>query len=399
MAVAAGVLGLAVLGWSVAGTAGRASASPAGCDPAVPATCTLADLAQQLDIRIGATLEDFEAAMPDYTAVLAREFTSLTPENALKLYSTQPERGSWQFGPGDTVVDFAIDEGLEIRGHTLLWAKDEFTPSWMTSISDPAELQGVVDEHVAEVMGHYAGRIVRWDVVNEPLDTFGTGPSDSVLWTLGADWIGNAFRLARSLDPAAELWINEYGTDWVPGKHEAFLALVGSLVSSGVPIDGVGIQMHRLPGVPLDQAAFERQLREFTSLGLEVAITELDVPVSPTDPGAFALQAAEYRKVIAACLAVSGCTEVTVWGLTDGDTWLDGLGLFPTPTRPLLFDDAYRPKPAYEAVRDELAATIRRRSLPVTGDGVGVVGVLALAAVAGGAALAVAAGRRRIAGR
>lgn len=376
-------------------SAASATALDGGCDPATPTTCTLRDLARQLDVRIGATLEDFEIANADYTATLRREFTSLTPENALKLYSTQPERGTLQFTAGDAVVGFGVDSALEIRGHTLVWAKDEFTPAWVTAISDPAELRQVMEGHVTALMGRYAGRIRRWDVVNEPLDTFGTGPSASVFWTLGADWIGQVFRLAHTIDPAAELWINEYGTDWVPGKHEAFLALVSGMVSTGVPIDGVGIQMHRLPGAVLDRAAFERQLREFTSLGLEVAITELDVPVSPTDPAAFSLQAEEYRKVVAGCLAVPGCSEITVWGLTDGDTWLDGLGLFPTPTRPLLFDSGFQPKRAYSAVRDEMAAAARRRTLPETGGSPSLPMSIALLVTACGVALHLAGQRRR----
>ena len=389
---AVGIATVAVL-LPASGTAVWASTPEAGCNPAVPATCTLGDLAQRLGIRIGSTLEDFELGKADYTSTLRREFTALTPENALKMYSTQPERGAWQFGAGDAVVGFAVDEALEVRGHTLVWAKDEFTPAWVTSIGDPAELRTVVEEHLGEVMRRYSDSVRRWDVVNEPLDTFGTGPSDSVFWTLGPAWIGDAFRLARSIDPTAELWINEYGTDWVPGKHEALVALVGGLLSTGVPIDGVGIQMHRLPGAPLDQAAFEQQLRDFTALGLEVAVTELDVPVDPTDPGALAWQAGEFRKVVAACLAVRGCTEVTVWGLTDADTWLDGLGLFPTPTRPLLFDGAYQAKPAYVAVRDEMAATLVRRTLPVTGGDAPVVVALALLVLVAGTALRVAAHR------
>ncbi|MFM7252973.1 MAG: endo-1,4-beta-xylanase [Ilumatobacteraceae bacterium] len=393
--VAAVALVLGAASVSAADVAAAAGSSGSTCDPAVPSTCTLGDLARRLDLRIGATLEDFEISNADYTATLRREFTSVTPENALKLYSTQPERGSWQFAAGDAVVGFASDAGLEVRGHTLVWAKDEFTPSWVTSISDSTALRQAVEEHVAEVMGHYAGRVRRWDVVNEPLDTFGTGPSASVFWTMGADWIDQVFRLAHTIDPDAELWINEYGTDWVPGKHAALVALVSSLVSAGVPVDGVGIQMHRLPGVPLDQAVLERQLRDFTALGLEVAITELDVPVSPTDSDAFAFQAEEYRKVVAACVAVPGCSEITVWGLTDGDTWLDGLGLFPTPTRPLLFDSGFQPKPAYAAVRDELAAAVRRRSMPVTGGNSFALLSVALAAMAGGVVLHLAAVRRR----
>jgi len=337
------------------------------CDPLQPTTCSIGELADQLGIRFGSTLEDFEITDSNYTTVLLREFTAITPENGLKWYTNQPSRGQWEFDAGDAVVNFAVESGLDIRGHVPVWSQDTYTPSWVKNITDPADLLDVMIEHVTKVMTRYADRIDRWDVVNEPLLTFGTSQSASVYWTLGEDWIGNVFRLARTLDPDAELWINEFGSDWVPGKHEAFLALVTSLVENGVPIDGVGVQTHRLPGAVLDQELFESQLRDFTALNLEVAVTELDVPVVPGDPNALSGQAEEYRKVVAACLAVAGCSEITIWGITDSDSWLDSLGYFATPTRPLLFDDNFAAKPAYTSIRNLLAETLADRRLPETG--------------------------------
>ena len=337
------------------------------CDPLQPTTCSIGELADQLGIRFGSTLEDFEITDSNYTTVLLREFTAITPENGLKWYTNQPSRGQWEFDAGDAVVNFAVESGLDIRGHVPVWSQDTYTPSWVKNITDPADLLDVMIEHVTKVMTRYADRIDRWDVVNEPLLTFGTSQSASVYWTLGEDWIGNVFRLARTLDPEAELWINEFGSDWVPGKHEAFLALVTSLVENGVPIDGVGVQTHRLPGAVLDQELFESQLRDFTALNLEVAVTELDVPVVPGDPNALSGQAEEYRKVVAACLAVAGCSEITIWGITDSDSWLDSLGYFATPTRPLLFDENFAAKPAYTSIRNLLAETLVDRRLPETG--------------------------------
>ena len=385
-----------------------AAASPR-CDPSDPTTCTLRELADLLSVRIGSTAEPSEITDPAFASILSREFNSLTPENALKWYSTQPTAGAWDFSGADAIVEFAQDHDMTIRGHTLLWAQDTYTPSWVRAISDPAALQATVDEHITATMNHFAGRIERWDVVNEPLASLGTDNSSSVLWTLGPQWIAEAFRLARSLDPTAELWLNEYGSDWVPGKHDALLALVSDLVADGVPIDGIGLQTHRLPGATLDPERFASQLRDFTALGLEVAITELDVPVGPTDPSAFEVQAAEYARVVGTCLKVTGCVEVTVWGLTDGSTWLDSLGVFPTPTRPLLFDTGFAPKPAYEAVRNALATTaspptpptsepqqpaeVPGSTLPVTGSATVPVAATAVVLMAGGLVMSRAASR------
>jgi len=173
---------------------------------------------------------------------------------------------------------------------------------------------------------------------------------------LGPGWVADAFRAAHAADPAAELWLNEYGTDWVAGKHEALLALVAGLVRDGVPIHGVGIQTHRTSTAGPDVAAFRRQLADFTALGLKVALTEVDVPTDPTDAAGSYTQAGAYGRIAQACLAVPGCVEITTWGLSDADTWLDSLGVFRTPTRPLLFDEALAPKPAYRTVLAVLCA-------------------------------------------
>ena len=370
------------------------------CDPSAPATCSLRQLADLAGIRIGATAEPYEITDPAYASVLAREFNSVTPENALKWYATQPSEGTWDFSGADEIVRFADDHDMTIRGHTLVWAQDAYTVAWVKSITDPVALKTVLDNHITATMNHFAGKIPRWDVVNEPLASVGTLPSTSVFWSLGPEWIADAFRLAHSLDPAAELWLNEYGTDWVPGKHEALVALVSDLVDAGVPINGVGLQMHRLPGAVLDTEKFASQMRDFTALGLEVAVTELDVPVAPTDPGALQSQASEYARVMSACLMVDGCVEVTLWGLTDGSTWLDSVGLFATPTRPLLFDNAFAPKPAYDAVRGVLAeavsptppsvtqppqiTTASKPTLPATGSSTALLAAAGLVIVAGG---------------
>jgi len=338
-------------------------ASPV-CEPQVPSTCSLRQLADMTHIRLGSTAEAAETTDVNHADLLAREFNALTPENALKWYATQPTAWTWDFTDADTVVQFALDNGMQIRGHTLLWAQDTYTPAWVLGISDPTALQIEVDAQITATMDHFAGRVHRWDVVNEPLATLGTGPSDSVLWRLGPQWIADAFRLAHSVDPDAELWLNEYGTDWVPGKHEALLDLVRGLVDDGVPIHGVGLQTHRLPGFAIDPDRFIAQLRDVTSLGLQVAITELDIPISPTDPSALDQQATEYASIVTSCLRVPGCVEITTWGLSDGSTWLDSLGRFPTPTRPLLFDAAFAPKPAYRAVRDVLATAVISESSP-----------------------------------
>ncbi|MFM8563955.1 MAG: endo-1,4-beta-xylanase, partial [Acidimicrobiia bacterium] len=143
----------------IGGPGFRATVSAQGtwgeCHPSEPASCTLADLAELLGIRIGTTLVDFEIVDSDDVATLRREFSSVTPENALKAYTIRPTQSSWDFGAGDAVVDYSVDAGLEIRGHTLVWAKDEYTPAWLAGLTDPVALWTATQEHVTQVMSRY----------------------------------------------------------------------------------------------------------------------------------------------------------------------------------------------------------------------------------------------------
>lgn len=335
-------------------TASTTTATPAPAQ--APPAPTLRSLGDAAGLRVGATLEPGQIGST-HSEVLAREFSSVTAENAMKWYTIQPERGRFEFAAGDAVLAFAEANGQEVRGHNLLWAQDQFTPAWVRAITDPDELRAVVHDHIDAVLGHYRGRIQRWDVVNEPLETLGTGPSDSVFRrVLGPGWLAEVLRYAHEVDPEIEIWLNEYGTDWVPGKHQAFLAVVRDLLDADVPLDGVGLQTHRLSPDGPDRATFARQLADHAALGLRIALTEVDVATAPGDPEGPADQAEAYRTIVATCLAQPACEEVTTWGISDADTWLDGQGILPAPTRPLLFDEAYAPKPAYDAVAAELAA-------------------------------------------
>jgi endo-1,4-beta-xylanase len=258
---------------------------------------------------------------------------------------------------------------MEVRGHTLVWAQDAYTPRWVLEITDPAELRAVLEEHITATIDRYEGRVRRWDVVNEPLDgtnVEGAMGDNVYARVLGPGWIAEVFAMARAADPGAELWINEWGTDYFPGRHEAFVSLVRDLREAGVPVDGVGLQTHRFFGGPTGPGvdAFARMLRDYADLGVDVAVTELDIPIDPADPDGLTRQAGAYQRIVSACLLVSRCQEVTTWGITDASTWLDTfvvpvLGPLPAPTRPLLFDEAGQPKPAYLAVRDTLAAATR----------------------------------------
>jgi len=213
-------------------------------------------------------------------------------------------------------------------------------------------LLAVLQEHIAAVMTHFRGRVSAWDVVNEALNDDGT--PRNCLWqrVIGDDWVEQAFRFARSADPGAKLFYNETRADVPNPKYEATLNMVRDLRGRGVPVDGVGLQFHL--GLPLPTSAqVEEAIRRLGELGVDVHISEMDVPISGwggTLERKLARQAEAYRAVAAACYAQPACFRITTWGFTDRYTWRLPWG----STLPLPFDSEYQPKPAWTAIQEAI---------------------------------------------
>ncbi|MEV2276946.1 endo-1,4-beta-xylanase [Nocardiopsis sp. NPDC049922] len=294
----------------------------------------------------------------DYRDVVTANYTSVTAENTMKWDSVQPERGEFDWSGPDAVMDFAERGGLDVRGHTLLWHNQQ--PAWLAQGSfGPQELRAIMREHVGELVGRYEGRIAAWDVVNEPFVDEGTELREN-LWygVLGPDYVAEALWAAHEADPGARLYVNEFGIEGGGPKADALYALAEDLVERGVPLHGIGFQGHFVHGQVPENLA--ETMRRFTDLGLEVAVTELDVRVpEPATDAQLADQAAEYRRVVEACLDVAGCVGVTVWGVTDAHSWIPEW--FPGYTAATPFDGDYRPKPALEGIVEALS----RRPAPV----------------------------------
>ena len=332
-----------------------ASGPDGGCTGPVE-SCTLRELAASAGVRIGAgaAVSRLVRDDPEYAGQMARHFNALTPNAELKWQATQPERHVRRFESADLLVDFAEQNRMEIRGHTLVWAHEDVydvLPQYVNEVTDAERLREVTREHVNAVMERYRGRIRRYDVVNEPLTIVGEALHDNVYRRLLGDrWVSEVFRMAAAADPDAELWLNENLALSNAAKADTLYELVAEMVADGVPIDGIGFQGHFLGGAP-DAGHVETTVRRFADLGLRVAITEMDIPMPDGAEGA-ERQGTDFYETIAACLRVSACEEVTFWGFTDAHTWLDGF--LQRPARPLPLDEDYREKPAYDGVRQAL---------------------------------------------
>ncbi|MFB4197205.1 endo-1,4-beta-xylanase [Streptomyces carpaticus] len=326
---------------------GGAQAAPTTTDEAPSAQlATLREAASTSGKFIGTAVADHRLSDATYSGIAAREFSSVTAENVMKWESIQPQRGSFNWAGPDRLMQFAQANDQQVYGHTLVWHSQ--MPGWLANGNFGAtEMNQIMNTHISTVMGRYQGQINRWDVVNEAFNEDGTLRNSKWLQVLGPDYIANAFRAARAADPDAKLFINDYNTDGINAKSTGLYNLVRDLRAQGVPIDGVGFQSHLI----LDQlpSDYQANLQRFADLGVEVVVTELDIRMRmPSDAAKLERQSQQFARVVQACLNVSRCSGVTVWGFSDRDSWVPGT--FPGEGAALPYDDNYQPKPAYNGI-------------------------------------------------
>ena len=289
-----------------------------------------------------------EAADPQYRPIINNEFTSITAGNGMKWDSTEPTLGQFNFSRGDEIVSIARANGEAIRGHTLVWHQQ--TPTQVQNLN-ATDLRAAMQNHITTVVTHYRGQLASWDVVNEAFNDDGTMRQSFWLQKLGTTYIADAFRAARAADPNVKLYYNDFNIEGLGAKSDAVFTMAQSLKQQGL-IDGVGFQTHLAVqfGFPTQM---QQNLQRFADLGLDVAITELDVRMQlPPDTNKVNTQNTFYRNVVNACLAVTRCVGITEWGFTDKYSWIPGV--FPGEGSAHLADENFNLKSAYTTVRDAL---------------------------------------------
>ncbi|MDW4909290.1 non-reducing end alpha-L-arabinofuranosidase family hydrolase [Streptomyces sp. ADMS] len=327
---------------------GTATAVPAAEPAADVRATTLGAQAAQSGRYFGTAVAAGKLGDTAYANILNREFNMVTPENELKWDTTERSRGSFDFAPADRIASHAASHGQRLRGHTLVWHSQ--LPGWVSSITDANTLRSVMNNHITTVMNHYKGKIHSWDVVNEAFADGGSGTHRASVFqnVLGDGFIEQAFRTARTADPAAKLCYNDYNIEnWSAAKTQGVYRMVRDFKARGVPIDCVGFQAHFGTGGP--PSNFQTTLSSFAALGVDVQITELDIAQAPS---------AAYTNTVRACMNVSRCTGITVWGIRDSDSWRSG-------ENPLLFDGNGNKKAAFQATLTALggsSATVAART-------------------------------------
>jgi endo-1,4-beta-xylanase len=317
---------------------------------------TLRDAAAKYNLLIGTALGRGQLNNPRFKAATEQNFSSMTPENDLKMPAVARIQDSYNFNSVDVLVQWAEANKIKVRGHTLIWHKA--VPAWIlkTGWSKDQVLQFLKD-YINTVVTHFKDKIYAWDVVNEPIEDDGRLRDDSSFWqkTCGIEYIEKAFTWAHEADPNAKLFINDYNIEEMNNKANALYALVKSLLAKGVPVHGVGFQCHVIEETPPNFGALLQNVKRFADLGLEVQFTELDVRIGgEVTKDKLAHQADIYRDFFRVALANKKVTGVTTWGTSDNDSWINytnkGYG------SALLFDAQYAPKPAFQAVLAALKA-------------------------------------------
>ena len=311
--------------------------------------------------------------------ILKQHFNSITAENEMKWSNIQEKQGEFNFQSADRFVALGEENNMFIVGHALIW--HDQTPDWVFQdesgkLINRETMLKYMRDHISTVVGRYKGRVHGWDVVNEAIDDNGQLRNSKWLKIIGEDYIQKAFEYAHEADPDAELYYNDYSLV-KPVKRDGAVRLIQKLQLKNIRLHGVGIQGHWSLDYPDQLEDIEKTILTFSELGLDVMITELDVSVLPYpdgERGANISQSFEFKKEYDPYPEVlpdsmqekladryasffkifykhrDKISRVTIWGIHDGQSWLNDWPIKGRTNYPLLFDREYKKKPAFYAV-------------------------------------------------
>jgi len=302
---------------------------------------------------------------PERQEVVKKHFNSLTAENIMKMMYLHPEANRYNFEQADALIAFAEKHQNLVHGHALVWHTQ--APKWMNEYQGSAEdFSQVLSEHVTTVASHFSGKLTSWDVVNEAFTDDEVSTYRDTIWyeNIGVSYIETAFRLAREADAKADLYYNDYNLTENTNKIDRVIEMVDDFQARNVPIDGVGFQVHITTDTPsLDniKAAFAKVVKR----GLKVRISELDIAVNQAEQysqltsAVAQIQRQRYAEVVNAYIesvpeSLRG--GITVWGITDQDSWIPGFKK--RADWALLFNEDFTEKAALQGMAEGLSGIV-----------------------------------------
>jgi len=314
-------------------------------------------VADRQQLVFGTAIQPATLTTPAEAQLVRDNFNLIVPENTMKWENLRPNADFWNWPDLDAMVAFAEKNKMLMRGHTFVWHQQN--PAYVENLKTREEAIALLDDHITTVMTRYKGRIAEYDVANEVLNDNGT--MRETLWyrTIGPDYIDIAFAIARKADPDARLVLNDYNNETKgSAKAEAFFKLAKSMKDRGIPIDGVGFQLHLMAKYPPAEKAIRDNIRRFADIGLFVAFTEVDVRVEmPVTADREAAQTAIFETVLDIARTEPNARNLIFWCYTDKNSWIPRF--FPGYGSAHLFDADLNPKQAFLALAEEI------RSKPV----------------------------------
>ncbi len=361
-------LGL-ILGSAVSACTLPARANAPATPPAASLAESLAELATAKGMRFGTAIGIGGGAFhdPKMRDILIRECNIIVPENELKMYVTHNrDADSYNFAPADDMLAWASENHMAMRGHNLIWARDEYTPMWLNRYDfgdkPKVKAEAMIRDYIAKVCDHYGDRLTSWDVVNEAVDPK-TGQLRSSVFTriLGPDALRIAYSATREHLPKTQLVYNDY-MSWETGNEthcSGVLNILNWLHKNNCPIDALGVQSHIGNGFGLTTGqprAWKAFLDEAVAMGLDLLITEFDVDDQTIPSADITVRdqqvAATARQYLDQMLDYKQLKDVLMWGMQDHYCWLQTFTprADKAPLRPTPYDDHYQPKPLREAI-------------------------------------------------
>jgi len=299
-----------------------------------------------------------------YRALVIREYSSLTAENAMKFGVIHPAQNTYAWADADSIVAFAQQYGKRVHGHTLVWHNN--VPDWVTNfVGDSAAWENVMKTHIQTVVTHFKGKVSSWDVVNEAIADDGSIRNTIWYQHLGGGYIARAFQYAHAADPDAILFYNDYNHESSSNSYAKLYAiqnLLNNLVANGIPVNGAGMQMHVNKNI--NNANILRAIDSMMATGLKIHISELDVAVNPESNQSLTFNTTvasqQFGKFklftrIAKTLPADRFYGITTWNVTDGDSWIPTT--YSRPDFPLPFNASYQKKSSFQGLKDGATAS------------------------------------------
>lgn len=325
----------------------------------------LKSLAQERGIALGNFAMTSRLTEKPYAGILASQFDFVLADNTPNWYFTdgglRPSATTYNFKQMDQIVQFASTNHMPIQAHHFVWGEEKWLPAWLKDGNyTPDQLRSIMHDHIAVVGSHYKGRIQEWTVVNEAFtrNAHVSGLHDWWADHIGdTDYIDSAFVWAHQADPAAKLILNDFDNESINTTSNAMYSYLQSALARGVPVHGIGMQMHIDGSHPPKKDEVIANMKRFKDLGLQVYVTEFDVNMHDVRADAKdreQIQAAIYYDMMRACIESDACHSFAFLGITDKETWYNYIGL--GDAAPLMFDEGYRAKPAFYSTRDALKA-------------------------------------------